>query len=83
MNNNTTAAQVGIHAILDKMESESDLVGYALNESAVHLGNAWIDELSKGGKRDLISDVDALIRRLDKFKAAARLVLPIENGGLA
>lgn len=71
----------GVRALLDGLGSESDLVGYALQEAASKIGNNWLDVIGDGFKGDLVKDVDDLIVRLQAFQGKARDALPICNGG--
>lgn len=78
----THLVQRDIRSLLDELDNESDLVGYALQEAVIKIGNNWIDAVGDGFKGDLLSDLDELISRLGDFRENARLILPVENGGL-
>lgn len=76
------SVQSDIRSLLNDLDNESDLVGYALQEAATKIGNNWIEAVGDGYKKNLLSDIDDLISRLWDFRENARLMLPVENGGL-
>lgn len=71
----------GLRALLDGLDSESGLVGYALQNAAIKIGNNWLDAIGDGFKGNLVDDVVELIYKLLEFQEKARDVLPISNGG--
>jgi hypothetical protein len=61
----------------------TDLAGYAARDAAEVLMADWESAVDEDSGDPLISDVDQVIARLQRFRDAAAKELPVANGGLA
>jgi len=63
--------------------NRKELIGYAAEAAAKELLVSWEAALLDGNEDTLVADVDEVIEKLQAFKAKARAVLPVINGGFA